>query len=211
MTLRDYHDWHDDYSRPGSSLHRRLQVVVELLGRALDALPAGPVRVVSLCAGQGADILTVAEQHPRGRDLEGRLVELDPRNVAAARDRVSAAGLVGFEVVEADASDSDAYAGAVPADLVVACGIFGNISLDDIERTIRFLPSLSAPGTHVVWTRHPREEGVIECIGTWLDESGFERDALVIAEDATYGVGSAHLIGASRPLPSGEQLFTFIR
>ena len=146
MPLRDYHDWHDDYARPGSSLYRRLQVVLDLLGDALDALPAGPVRVVSLCAGQGADVLTVAEQHPRGRDLVGRLVELDPRNVAAARDRISAAGLDGIEVVEADASVSDAYAGAVPADLVVACGIFGNISLDDIERTIRFLPSLSAPG-----------------------------------------------------------------
>lgn len=211
MTLRDYHDWHDDYSRPGSSLHRRLQVVVELLGRAVDSLPAGPVRVVSLCAGQGADILTVAEQHPRGRDLEGRLVELDPRNVAAAQDRIRAAELDGFEVVEADAGRSDAYAGAVPADLVVACGIFGNISLDDIERTIRFLPSLSAPGAHVVWTRHPREEGVIDRIETWLDDSGFERDALVLAEDATYGVGSAHLIGAPAPLLMGERLFSFIR
>jgi len=164
MPLRDYHDWHDDYARPGSSLHRRLQVVIELLGRALDVLPAGPIRVVSLCAGQGVDILTVAEQHERGRDLMGRLVELDPRNVAAARDRISAAGLEGFEVVEADASRSDAYAGAVPADLVVACGIFGNISLDDIERTIRFLPSLCAPGAHVLWTRPPREPGVIELI-----------------------------------------------
>lgn len=211
MPLRDYHDWHDDYGRPGSSLHRRLLVVIDLLGVALDALPDGPVRFVSLCAGQGADILTIAEQHPRGADLIGRLVELDPRNVVAARDRIAASRLEGIEVVEADASRSDAYAGAVPADLVVACGIFGNISLDDIERTVRFLPSLCAPGAHVVWTRHPREEGVIDRIEAWLADSGFERDALVIAADATYGVGSAHLSGPPRPLPPGEHLFTFIR
>lgn len=211
MELRDYHDWHDDYDRPGTPLHRRLQVVVELLNRALAALPPGPVRVVSLCAGQGADVLTVAEEHERGQDLSGRLVELDPRNAAAARDRIRAAELEGWEVVEADAGRSDAYVGAVPADLVVACGIFGNISLDDIERTIRFLPSLCAPGAHVVWTRHPREVGVIDRIESWLDESGFERDALVLAEDATYGVGSAHLVGPPAPLHAGERLFTFIR
>jgi hypothetical protein len=211
MGLRDYHDWHDDYSRPGSSLHRRLQVVIELLGRALDAMAPGPVRVVSLCAGQGADVLSVAERHPRGRDLEGRLVELDPRNVAAARARITASGLEGIEVVEADASVSDAYEGAVPADLVVACGIFGNISVEDIERTVRFLPALCAPAAHVLWTRHPREPGVIERIETWLDEAGFERDALVLADDTTYGVGSAHLVGAPAPLPVGVRLFRFVR
>lgn len=210
MPLRDYHDWHDDYARPGSSLHRRLQVVIDLLGRAVDARPAGPVRVVSLCAGQGADVLTLAEQHPRGRDLTGRLVELDSRNAAAARERIAASGLTALEVIEADAGVSDAYAGAVPADLVVACGIFGNISHDDIERTIRFLPALCAPGAHVVWTRHPREEGVIERIESWLVESGFEPDALVIAEDLTYGVGAAHLTGAPTPFGAGEHLFTFI-
>lgn len=211
MPLRDYHDWHDDYLRPGTSLHRRLQVVIDLLGKALDALPGGPVRIVSLCAGQGADVLTVAEQHPRGRDLTGRLVELDPRNVAAAQERVAASGLRGIEVLEADAGVSDAYAGAVPADLVVACGIFGNIPLDDIERTIRFLPSLCAPRARVVWTRHPREAGVIDSIEAWLDDAGFARDALVIADDATYGVGSAHLVGDPAPFSAGEQLFTFIR
>lgn len=209
--MRDYHDWHEDYDRPGSSLYRRLQVVLELMSQVLDALPAGPIRVVSLCAGQGVDVLTVAERHARGQDLVGRLVELDPRNVAAARDRIEASSLGGIEVVEADASVSDAYAGAVPADLVVACGIFGNISLNDIERTIRFLPSLCAPGAHVLWTRHPREEGVIERIETWLEESGFERDALVLAEDSTYGVGSAHLTGEPAQLPVGERLFRFIR
>ena len=91
------------------------------------------MRFVSLCAGQGADLLAVAEHHPRGRDLHGRLVELDPRNVAVARGRIEELGLEGWEVVEADAGRSDAYAGAVPADLVVACGIFGNITDADIE------------------------------------------------------------------------------
>ncbi len=209
--MRDYLDWHDDYEKPGSSLHRRLQVVVDLLGRALDAQPPGPVRFVSLCAGQGADLLTVAEHHPRGGDLHGRLVELDPRNVALARARIAALGLDGWEVEEGDAGRSDAYAGAVPADVVVACGIFGNISDEDIGATIAFLPSLCAPGARVLWTRHPRVPGVIEQIGTWLEQAGFVPDAVVLADDLTFGVGSAHLVAPPPPFRAGVHLFDFIR
>jgi hypothetical protein len=209
--VRDYLDWHDAYDEPGSSLHRRLQVVIELLGRALDSQPPGGVRFVSLCAGQGADVLAVAEHHPRGRDLHGRLVELDPRNVAVARGRIEELGLEGWEVVEADAGKSDAYAGAVPADLVVACGIFGNITDADIEGTISFLPSLCAPGAHVLWTRHPRVAGVIESIEAWLRVAGFASDTVVLADDLTYGVGAAHLVEAPRPFEAGVHLFDFVR
>jgi predicted RNA methylase len=209
--LRDYRAWHDAYDTPGSPLHRRLQVVIDLLGRALDARPAGPVRMISLCAGQGADVLAVAESHPRGPDLVGRLVELDPANVSVARERIAALGRDGLEVVEADAGRSDAYAGAVPADLVVACGIFGNISLAHIERTVRFLPSLSAPGAHVVWTRHPREPGVLDHIQEWLAAAGFTNGELVVDDAAAWGVGAAELTGAPQPFRAGEELFTFIR
>jgi SAM-dependent methyltransferase len=211
MPLRDYHDWHDDYDRPGSPLHRRLEVVIELLGHALDRLPPGPVRVVSLCAGQGADVLAVARQHPRGRDLVGRLVELDPRNVAIARRQIDEGGFDNLAVSEADAGQSDAYLGAAPADLVVACGIFGNVSDDDIAQTIRFLPSLCAPGAHVVWTRHPRDASVIQRIEGWLAEAGFTADALVIPDDGAFGVGAAHLTGEPRPLVPGVRLFEFLR
>lgn len=210
MALRDYHGWHDDYGRPGSPLQRRLEVVIQLLGQALDHLPDGPVRVVSMCAGQGADLLEVARAHPRGADLVGRLVELDARNVAIARQQIADGGFVGLEVVEADAGRSDAYVGAVPADLVVACGIFGNISEDDIERTIRFLPSMCARGAHVVWTRHPRDAALIPRIEAWFEDEGFTLDALVIPDDEVFGVGAAHLTDEPGSLVSGERLFEFI-
>ena len=38
---RDYLDWHDDYERPGSHLHRRLQIVIRLIRRALHELLPG--------------------------------------------------------------------------------------------------------------------------------------------------------------------------
>jgi hypothetical protein len=211
---RDYLQWHDAYDQPGSSLHRRLQIVIRLIHRALDELPPGPVRVVSFCAGQGADILGAAEGHPRAHDLTGRLVELDARNVEVARrriDELALGGPRGLEVVEGDAGMSDAYAEAAPADLVLACGVFGNISEDDIERTIRFLPSLCAPGAWVLWTRHPREPGVLGRLQGWLEGSGLKAIELEIADDATYGVGANRLVIEPPPSAASGRLFTFVR
>jgi hypothetical protein len=209
--MRDYVAWHDAYAEPGSPLHRRLQVVIELIGVALDGMPAGPCRFVSLCAGQGHDVLTVAATHPRGGDLVGRLVELDPVNAAAATARVEELGLTGIEVRIADAGSTDACAGAVPAELVVACGIFGNISLDDIERTVRALPSLCAPGGWVVWTRHPREAGVLERVEGWFEAAGFEREALVVDPGQEFAVGLHRLARDPVPFARSQSLFTFIR
>ncbi len=208
--LRDYLDWHDDYERPGSPLHRRLQVVIGLVRQALDELPPGPVRLVSLCAGQGADVLGAADGHPRAGDLVGRLVELDPRNVAQARDRIAEAGL-DLEVVEGDAALSDHYDGAVPADVVLACGIFGNISDADIERTIRFLPSLCAPGAWVLWTRHPRDEDLFTRLQGWLVDAGFEPIELVVDDEQQWGVGAHRLAVEPPPFERGQHLFTFFR
>jgi hypothetical protein len=208
--VRDYLDWHDEYERPGSSLHRRLQVVVRMLRRAFDELPAGDIRVVSLCAGQGADLLGAAEGHPRAGDLVGRLVELDPRNVTTARARIADRRLR-LEVVEGDASTSDTYAGLPHADLVLACGIFGNISDADIERTVRFLPSLCTPGARVLWTRHARDPQVLERIQGWFADAGMEPIELELAEDTSYGVGANRLIVDPPPFVGGQHLFTFTR
>lgn len=209
--LRDYVAWHEAYRDPDSRLGHRLRVVIELLGQALDAAPAGPIRLVSLCAGQGDDVLTVAAGHPRGPDLRGRLVELDPTNAEAARARIVALGRGGIEVLTGDAGSTDACAGAVPADLVVACGIFGNISMADIRRTIAALPSLCAPGAAVVWTRHPRDPGVLEAIEEAFVAAGFGQEQLVVDHDRWFGVGLHRLTRDPDPFQPGQRLFTFVR
>lgn len=209
--MRDYVAWHDAYGVPGSPLRRRLEVVIRSIGEVLDRAAPGPCRFVSLCAGQGDDVLTVAGTHPRGADLVGRLVELDPVNAATATRRAAELRRDDLEVMVADAGSTDACAGAVPADLVVACGIFGNISNDDIERTVRAFPSLCASGAWVLWTRHPREPGVLEAIERWFDESGFEREELVVDDEQHWAVGLHHLVADPAPFVPGRRLFTFIR
>ena len=211
MTLRDYVAWHDDYERRGSRLHLRLLVVRDLLAAAFDELPDGPLRVISMCAGQGHDVVTVARQHRRGSAVVGRLVEKDPHNAAVARAAIASAGLRGLEVVEGDAGTSDAYAGACPADVVLLCGVLGNISDREIEDTLRFLARLCAPGARVGWTRNPRPPGIIDKIEGWLVEAGFEPQQLVVPDTPRFAVGTARLVAPPQPFQAGVRLFDFRR
>jgi hypothetical protein len=211
VEMRDYVAWHDDYDIPGSGLHLRLLVVQDLLAAALDECGPGPIRVISMCAGQGRDLVTVARRHRRGGDLIGRLVEIDHHNVEAARAAIADAGLAGLEVVEADAGRSDAYIGATPADLVLACGIFGNITDVDVKTTAEFMPALCAPGALVIWTRVPREDGILFRIHEWFTGAGCEPKALVVGEGNLFGVGAARFVGNPIAAHTGVRLFDFFR
>jgi hypothetical protein len=211
VEIRDYLAWHDDYDRPGSRLHLRLLVVQDLIAAALDDRQPGAIRVISMCAGHGRDLVTVARRHRRGGDLIGRLVEIDPRNVEAARAAIAEADLAGLEVVEGDAGYSDSYMGATPADLVLACGVFGNITDEDVKRTVEFIPALCAPGAWVVWTRVPRGDDILERIQDWFDDVGFEPRALVVGEGDLFGVGAAQFHGHTTEVHPGVRLFDFFR
>ena len=149
----DWHEWHDAYDSPDSYLGRRLALVQERIRLALDEAPPGPLTAVSLCAGQGRDLIGALHDHPRRADVRARLVELDDRNVAVARAAARAAGLPDVEVLAGDASLTDHYAPLVPADLVLVCGVLGNLVDADVERTIDHLAQLCRPGGTVVWTR----------------------------------------------------------
>ena len=80
----DWLNWHSDYDRPDSSLAQRLRTVQTQIRTVLDNAPAGPVKALSVCAGQGRDLLEVLADHPRRADVKARLVELDARNTAFA-------------------------------------------------------------------------------------------------------------------------------
>ena len=174
VTEMDWHAWHDDYDKPGTPLARRLAAVQDQIRVALDAAPPGPLHAVSLCAGQGRDLIGVLARHPHRDDVTARLVEIDPRNAAAAREAAEAAGLPGVEVVTADAALTDQYAGMVPAYLVLACGMFGHLTDDDVRRMIGFCTQLCAHGGTVIWTRQRREPDLVPRIRDWFAEDGFE-------------------------------------
>lgn len=118
----DWRAWHDAYEEPDSGLSQRLVLVQEQVRAALNRLPAGAVKAVSVCAGQGHDLIGALAGHERGEDVIARLVELDEHNVLLARRAAREAGLDGVQVVVGDASLTDAYVGTVPADLVLGDG-----------------------------------------------------------------------------------------
>ncbi len=208
--MKDWVAWHAAYDDPSSSLSVRLRLVRGHLSRALDAARAGPVRLVSLCAGQGRDVLGVLPGHPRRQDVSAVLVESDPHNAAQARHQAAEAGLWQVEVREADAGRVDSFPDALPADVLLLCGIFGNVSAGDMQRTVAASPALCAPGATVLWTRHRRAPDLTPQVRAWFAASGFDEVAFDAPDThALTGVGVNRLAAAPRAeLPRGP-LFTF--
>jgi len=212
---RDWFDWHRPYDEPGSPLAVRLGLVQGRLRHALDTAASGEIRVASLCAGQGRDVIGVLAEHPRREHVRARLVERDPRNTAVARQLAAAAGLGGHrgnvEVVTGDASVSDAYLGIAPADVVLACGIFGNVPETDIERTIGLLPMLCTTGATVIWTRHRREPDLTGTVRGWFAATGFEEVGFdAPGEHPFVGVGAHRWPGAPGVVRPGVGFFRFV-
>ena len=204
----DWHEWHGDYDNPESRLSARLETVQNRIRVFLDTAPPGPIRVVSACAGQGRDLNEVLAVHPRRDDVSARLVELDPRNVDFARRAAHEAGLAKVEVVAGDAALVESYVGAVPADLVLLCGIFGNITDADVRHTVAHTDQLCRPGATVIWTRHRGAPDLVPRICDWFAEHEFEQLWLSEA-GAGYGVGVHRYAGTAPPIQRGTRLFTF--
>jgi hypothetical protein len=205
--MTDWRQWHENYQRPDSLLARRLIVVRQRISEALDQCPSGLIRVVSMCAGDGRDLLGVLQHHPRAGDVVGRLVELDL--VLAERARTDAPATI--EIACRDAGQSEAYEGAVPADLVLCCGVFGNVSNDDIRTTINAWPMLCAPEATVIWTRGAFSSGpdLREDVREWVRLAGFNEVAFD-GPPEKYGVGVAKMVRNSEPYRAGVHFFRFL-
>jgi hypothetical protein len=204
----DWLEWHQDYDDESSELSGRLRSVQRAIRSHLDAHPDGPIRVISACAGQGRDLIEVLATHPARDRVTARLVELDPRLAETARTVAAASGLTGVEVVEGDAGATSSYAGAVPADLVLFCGVFGNITPADTEATVRALPAFCTPGATVIWTRGRHTPDIRQDIRAWFTNAGFEELTFDAPDGVSWSVGSNRYLAAEAQ-PAPNRLFTF--
>ena len=219
MNDRDWVTWHAPYDEPGSNLDRRLRWVQRRIGQALDEARPGPIRVLSLCAGQGRDLLEVLPDHPRRDDVAGLLVELDERNVAHARAQAEAEGLDAIEVLQAGAARSfprasppgrtGVFHGGSRRPLWL-CGSYGNISDEDIATTVRHLPELCAPGAVTFWTRHRGAPDLTPAIRQWYMDAGFEEVAFDSEDGFLFGVGTARLTVPPPAYVPDRHLFDFV-
>jgi hypothetical protein len=202
---KDWIAWHAAYD-DDTPLHHRLLTVQLRIREALLGRPAGPIRVISACAGEGRDLFGALLDHPRAADVRGRLVELDGELAA----RAAAHAPRGIDVVQADAGSTDSYLGAVPADLVLLCGVFGNISDLDVERTVRTMPRFCARGATVMWTRHRRQPDLTIDIRRWFASAGFEAVAFDAPEAFEWTVGVQRFAAEPESIVPGQRLFSFL-
>ena len=124
----------------------------------------------------------------------------------AGRLRTTAAQV---EVRQADAGVSASFSDVLPADVLLLCGIFGNVSERDIRRTVHAAPALCRAGATVIWTRHRRPPDLTPQVRAWLAESGFEEIAFDALETSVLtSVGVSRLSRPRLGLP-GRLCFTF--
>ena len=204
----DWVAWHGSYAQTGS-LARRLAVVRTRIGETLDAAGDGPIRILSLCAGDGRDVFPELSARPWMR-ASTTLVELDEQLAATARHASSL--LAGSEVRGGDAGNVATFADVLPVDLLLLCGIFGNISRDDIQATIAAVPSMLAAGGTVIWTRGWfAHEDLRPTIRRWFTEAGLTEVAFD-GDPERFGVGVARS-ATNHPTspPNNLRLFSFIQ
>jgi hypothetical protein len=208
--VKDWVAWHQDYDDPASSLARRLVVVQARLARVLEAQPGARPRLLSLCAGDARDVVSVLSSRPSWTAIPAVLVERDAALAERAAAAVAGAGLEQTEVRCADAGVPGSFADVLPVDVLLLCGIFGNIDHASVEDVVRMVPTLlTATGT-VIWTRGGRAPDRRPEIRRWFEAAGLAERSFDGEPDG-FGVGVNQLVVAAgdapRPLP--DRLFTF--
>ncbi len=209
MPMTDWVAWHANYDDPASRFSQRLAVLQRHLRVVLDAAPPGPIRAVSLCAGQGHDLLGALAEHPRRDDAVATLVEFDPRNAELARARAHVLAVPHVKVVTADAGVVDSYVGVVPASLVLISGFLSYVTDRDVARLPRALTQLCAPDAVVVWCRSRADVWQCRLLRRQFQRAGFESVDLGCPEDPVVIVGVERFGGPPEPVRPGTRLFTF--
>src|SRR5580698_7292952 len=116
----------------------------------------------------------------------------DPSSFLNVRLRMVRQRLV--EVREADATVMATFADALPADVLLLCGIFGNVSDEDIRFTVEAASAMCRPGGTAIWTRHRRPPDLTPQIRAWFAASGFDE----LAFDALDTENRLMTVGANR-------------
>lgn len=200
--------WHEAYDDPASTLARRLEVVRRRLDEALDLVAAPRPRLLALCAGDGRDVVPVLARRPDRARIKAVLIELDQQLAQRAASAVRATGLAGVESRQGDAGDPASFGDVIPVDILMLCGIFGNVEHASVAAIAQVVPAMVAPGGFVIWTRGGGgPEDRRPEVRRWFIEAGMP-EVCFDGEPDNYGVGVNQVTEASGAIPTGR-LFTF--
>jgi SAM-dependent methyltransferase len=152
LRSRGWNSWPDRaYAR--KRYQHRLATVKQQLQDCLDAAPAGPIKILSICAGDGRDVVGAVDQHPRRNDVAAWLVELSADSVALGKRHAVAAGLEeSLHFINGDATDLSTYKNVPACDVILLCGVWGHVPQTDTAALVQGLAAFCKPGATVLWS-----------------------------------------------------------
>jgi hypothetical protein len=205
-------DWPQEAYRQ-QRYEQRLSKVREHFTECLDNAPRGPVRVLSLCAGDGRDVIGGLGSHPRRTDVTAWLIESNRQSVAlGVRQAASARLEKAVNFLCGDATAYAAYKNITPADIVLLCGVWGHVRADERELLVRAVASLCKPGGSVIWTRGVLPDTTrLQQIQLHFAALPWEEVRVSITSDHRWAVATYRYSGPPRELPRSGRLFRFQR
>ncbi len=211
MDKKNWEEWHEKYDDESSDLSERLKIVRNEIKKALPESIEAKFRILDICAGDGRDLIPVLKEYSHHELVEARLIEMNQVLGSKARATAQTVGLKNIEVVIGDAARTDSYLSIVPANLILLCGVFGNIWDEDVEKIITALPEFCKRGSKVIWTRNRREPDMTPRIRKLFSNNGFSEVKFVTPEGNTYAVGVSEYKQQPLPYKGDRSLFSFIR
>jgi hypothetical protein len=167
--------------------------------------------MVSLCAGDGRDVIGVLKSSPRRNDVEAWLVELDRQSVADGVRHISTSGLENtVKFINADATDYATYKNIERCDIALVCGTWGHVPADERTFLIRALASFCKPGGFVIWTRGiSKGMSRLDDIQSQFGPSSWQRVRLSFTPEEKWAVGTHRYRGPSVEKPPTGRIFNF--
>jgi putative methyltransferase len=192
---------------------QRLEAVQEHLRKNLNEAPAGPLRLISICAGDGRDVIGVLQTHKRRTDVSAWLVELDRESVAAGVRETSIVGLDDIvRFINGDATDYTTYEGIAPANVVLACGVWGHVPAHERASLAGAIAELCKLRGTITWTRGV-SAGMVRLneIERLFVRPRWENVRTTITADKRWAVATYRNFGPPVALPVAGRIFNFQR
>jgi Putative methyltransferase len=192
---------------------QRLFVVKEHLAECLNIAPHGQVRITSLCAGDGRDVIGVLASHQRRNDVAACLVELNRQSVAVGLRLTKSAGLekiVDFR--NEDATVYTTYKNSPRSDIVLVCGVWAHVPVHERGQLVDAIACLCKPGGTVIWTRGV-SKGMTRLheIESLFTGAYWNKVRISLTPNKNWAVASYRYSGPPKELSRCERIFHFTR
>jgi ubiquinone/menaquinone biosynthesis C-methylase UbiE len=197
------------YQRP--NYRERLRVVQEQLAECLDQAPHNPLRLLSICAGDGRDVIGVLQSHRRREDVEAYLVELNGQSVSEGVKNVRGSGLENVvKFIHADATEYSTYKNLAPCDIVLICGVWGHVTANERANLIHALALFCKPSGKVIWTRKiSKGEHMLKVVQSQFDEASWTLVRQSSTSDNKWAVCTYRYHGPALEVPANGRIFSF--